>query len=318
LVDTKISELPVAGALVGTEAIPVVQGGATKKSTPSALATFVAANVPGLAPLASPAFTGNPTVPTASPGDNDLTIANTAFVTAAVGGGGVGGAPLASPAFTGNPSAPTPSPGDNDTSLATTAFVTAADVVVLAAAASSAATLYAPKASPVFTGNPTGPTPSPGDNDTSLATTAFVTAADVVVLAAAATAGNTAYAPKANAILTTPNIGAAVATSVAADTFTTTANNVNVQSGTSYTFQNSDNGKTVVFTSGSAVAAALNTGLTAGWGCSWIQEGAGQVTFGGTATLTGRNGKKSAGAAAGGGFMYRGVDTYFVVGDTTT
>lgn len=32
----------------------------------------------------------------------------------------------------------------------------------------------APLASPVFTGNPTGPTPTPGDNDTSLATTAFV------------------------------------------------------------------------------------------------------------------------------------------------
>ena len=30
-------------------------------------------------------------------------------------------------------------------------------------------------ASPVFTGNPTAPTPSPGDNDTSIATTAFVT-----------------------------------------------------------------------------------------------------------------------------------------------
>lgn len=36
---------------------------------------------------------------------------------------------------------------------------------------------YAPLASPVFTGNPTAPTPSAGDNDTSLATTAFVTAA---------------------------------------------------------------------------------------------------------------------------------------------
>lgn len=37
--------------------------------------------------------------------------------------------------------------------------------------------LQAPLASPVFTGNPTAPTPSPGDNDTSLATTAFVTTA---------------------------------------------------------------------------------------------------------------------------------------------
>lgn len=43
----------------------------------------------------------------------------------------------------------------------------------------------APLASPVFTGNPTAPTPSPGDNDTSVATTAFATAADAVVDAAA-------------------------------------------------------------------------------------------------------------------------------------
>jgi hypothetical protein len=33
---------------------------------------------------------------------------------------------------------------------------------------------YAPLASPIFTGNPTAPTPTGGDNDTSLATTAFV------------------------------------------------------------------------------------------------------------------------------------------------
>jgi hypothetical protein len=36
------------------------------------------------APLASPALTGNPTAPTASPGDNDTSIATTAFVAAAV------------------------------------------------------------------------------------------------------------------------------------------------------------------------------------------------------------------------------------------
>jgi hypothetical protein len=35
----------------------------------------------------------------------------------------------------------------------------------------------APKASPILTGDPTAPTPTAGDNDTSLATTAFVTAA---------------------------------------------------------------------------------------------------------------------------------------------
>src|SRR4029077_3845290 len=39
----------------------------------------------------------------------------------------------------------------------------------------------APLASPVFTGNPTAPTPTAGDNDTSIATTAFVTAADAAL-----------------------------------------------------------------------------------------------------------------------------------------
>lgn len=40
-------------------------------------------------------------------------------------------------------------------------------------------------ASPTFTGNPQAPTPAPGDNDTSIATTAFVTAAVGNVIAAA-------------------------------------------------------------------------------------------------------------------------------------
>ncbi|MFZ2587743.1 MAG: hypothetical protein WAZ18_06480 [Alphaproteobacteria bacterium] len=37
-------------------------------------------------------------------------------------------------------------------------------------------TAKAPLASPVFTGDPTGPTPATADNDTSIATTAFVKA----------------------------------------------------------------------------------------------------------------------------------------------
>src|SRR6202012_2003246 len=43
----------------------------------------------------------------------------------------------------------------------------------------------APKASPTFTGTPAAPTASAGTNTTQLATTAFATAADAVVLAAA-------------------------------------------------------------------------------------------------------------------------------------
>lgn len=42
---------------------------------------------------------------------------------------------------------------------------------------------YAPIASPAFTGNPTAPTPSPGDADTSIATTGFVAAVSTAILA---------------------------------------------------------------------------------------------------------------------------------------
>ena len=43
---------------------------------------FLSAN--GIAPLASPALSGNPTAPTATAGDNDTSISTTAFVTAAI------------------------------------------------------------------------------------------------------------------------------------------------------------------------------------------------------------------------------------------
>jgi hypothetical protein len=48
--------------------------------------------VAGYAPIASPTFTGDPKAPTPTAGDNDTSIATTAFVTAAVaaGGGGTG------------------------------------------------------------------------------------------------------------------------------------------------------------------------------------------------------------------------------------
>src|SRR4029077_10332601 len=48
-------------------------------------------------------------------------------------------------------------------------------------AALQAGAVGAPIDSPIFTGNPRGPTPTAGDNDTSLATTAFVTAAVTAV-----------------------------------------------------------------------------------------------------------------------------------------
>lgn len=141
------------------------------------------------APLASPVFTGNPTAPTPTAGDNDTSLATTAFVATSF-------APLASPVFTGNPTGPTPSVDDNDTSLATTAYVigqaSAAGDGTPAAPGTAARgtsihwaradhvhptdTTRAPLASPVFTGDPQAPTPATADNDTSIATTAFVKA----------------------------------------------------------------------------------------------------------------------------------------------
>lgn len=76
--------------------------------------------IDGSAPLASPVFTGDPKAPTPATGDNDTSVATTAFVKAQ------GYAPLASPALTGNPTAPTQTAGNDSTRLATTAFVQAA------------------------------------------------------------------------------------------------------------------------------------------------------------------------------------------------
>ncbi|WP_418514344.1 tail fiber protein [Escherichia coli] len=183
------------------------------------------------APLASPAFTGTPTAPTASQGTNSTQIANTAFVKAAITAliNGAPGtldtlkeiaaainndpnfsttinnalalkAPLASPAFTGTPTAPTASQGTNSTQIANTAFVKAAitalingapgtlDTLKEIAAAinndpnfsttiNNALALKAPLASPALTGIPTAPTAAQGTNNTQIATTAYVRAA---------------------------------------------------------------------------------------------------------------------------------------------
>lgn len=122
-------------------------------------------SIDGLAPLASPAFTGVPTAPTASAGTSTTQIATTAFVTTGL----ALKANIASPAFTGTPTAPTASVGTNTTQIATTAFARAA--------ATAAVVGFAPLASPAFTGTPTAPTVAISSNNTSIATTAAVSGA---------------------------------------------------------------------------------------------------------------------------------------------
>lgn len=175
----------------------------------------------------NPVFTGIPIAPTAPPGTSTDQIATTAFVMNAVGGGPF--APINSPVFTGVPQGPTAAAGSSTGQLATTAFVmnavaesvtgvasfnTRTGNVVLAAADITGAG-GALLASPAFTGNPTAPTPPPGDNDTTIATTAYVTAALAVV-----SGGVSSFNTRTGAVsLTTADITGAGGATLTSPTF---------------------------------------------------------------------------------------------------
>lgn len=149
----------IPAQVVGVSSFNTRVGAVTLSSSDVTTALgFTPANstaISGLAPLASPAFTGTPTSPTPTAGDNSTKVATTAFVTGTF-------APLASPALTGTPTAPTATAGTNTTQVATTAFVL------------TSMGTFAPINSPTFTGLPKSVTPTAGDNSTNIATTAFV------------------------------------------------------------------------------------------------------------------------------------------------
>lgn len=108
-----------------------LQGGVNAIWTWSQVWTYISGKLAStlalLAPLASPAFTGSPTAPTPTAGDNDTSVATTAFVQGEL----ASKAPLASPALTGTPTAPTPSAADRSTKLVTTEFVKSGALMVL-------------------------------------------------------------------------------------------------------------------------------------------------------------------------------------------
>jgi hypothetical protein len=162
----------------------------------------------GGAPIASPAFTGNPPGPTPGNSDSSSSLATTAFVKNVIASGAVssfngrqgavtlslsdvtsvGGAPINSPLFTGVPAGTTAAPGTATTQLATCAFVTNAVTGATVGVSSfntrtGAITLTAADitsaggallVSPNLTGTPTAPTAGGGTATTQLATTAFV------------------------------------------------------------------------------------------------------------------------------------------------
>jgi hypothetical protein len=74
---------------------------------------------------------------------------------------------------------------------------------------------------------------------------------------------------------------------VSSDTgYRITSSAINAQTGTTYTFLESDNGKVLTFNNGSAVTVTIPTALPVGFNCTAIQLGTGQVGFTAASGLT--------------------------------
>jgi LysM repeat protein len=93
----------------------------------------------------------------------------------------------------------------------------------------------------------------------------------------------------------------------------------NPQTGTTYTVAATDNGKVVVLDNALAITVDIDTGLPVGFNCSFIQKGAGQVTFAGTATLNNRQSHTKINAQFGvASIVAYDTDTYILAGDTAS
>jgi hypothetical protein len=164
-----------AGLSLPPGAAPTTPVSGDVYTTTSGLFAYLGTTTYQFAPLASPGFTGTPTGPTASAGTNTTQLATTAFVAAAVTAGGYV-LPVATASVLGGVKQGTGVAIDvaGVLSANVTSVAGRTGAVTLAVADVSGA---APLASPTFTGDPKAPTPTTGDNDTSIATTAFVTTA---------------------------------------------------------------------------------------------------------------------------------------------
>lgn len=157
-------------------------GGATSAALSAETTRAEAAEVL-LAPKASPALTGTPTAPTATPGTDSTQLATTGYADSAVAvetsraETAEAGALQKSQNLADLPNAATARTNLQLGSAAlqpSSAFDSAGLSALETTRAEAAEALLAPKASPTFTGTPSAPTPTAGDNTTKLATTAFV------------------------------------------------------------------------------------------------------------------------------------------------
>ena len=96
-----------------------------------------------------------------------------------------------------------------------------------------------------------------------------------------------------------------------------TAQTLNTQTGTTYTVLSGDVGKLITLTNASAIALTVNTGLglSAGQRIDLFQNGAGQVTVGGTATIRSTPTLKLRAQYSAATLICLGTDTFALVGD---
>lgn len=87
-----------------------------------------------------------------------------------------------------------------------------------------------------------------------------------------------------------------------------------------YTLLASDNGKVVVMNKASAVTVTVPSGLGAGFNCSFIQKGAGQVSFNASSTtINNRQSHTKINAQYGvASIVAYAADTFVLAGDTTS
>jgi len=95
---------------------------------------------------------------------------------------------------------------------------------------------------------------------------------------------------------------------------------INDQTGTTYTLVAGDNGKVVVLDNASAVTITVPSGLGAGFNCSFVQKGAGQVSFSasGTTINNRQSHTKINGQYGVASIIAYATDTYILAGDTAS
>jgi len=95
---------------------------------------------------------------------------------------------------------------------------------------------------------------------------------------------------------------------------------INDQTGTAYTLLASDNGKVVVLDNPSAVTVTVPSGLGAGFNCSFVQKGAGQVSFSASSTTINnrQSHTKINGQYGVASLVAYAADTFVLAGDTAS